>query len=111
MVELTSYFFSDEFEYDGEAEKKHFKGVETAKMLSTLSEKLSALKAFNHEHLEKTFKGLAKDLNSKLGAVIHPTRLALTGRAVSPGIYDVVEILGKEETLKRLGRAISYLNK
>jgi len=111
VAELASYFFSEEFEYDGEAEKKYFKGRETADLLSKLSEKLSALKTFDHEHLEKTFKGLAKDLNAKLGAVIHPTRLALTGRAVSPGIYDVVEILGKEETLKRIEKAITYLGK
>jgi len=109
VAELTSYFFTDKFDYDEKARKKHFKGKETADILSKLRERLLGLKKFNKDGLENVFKGLAAELNVKLGAVIHPTRLALTGRGVSPGIYDVIDILGKEETLKRIDRALAAL--
>ena len=44
-----------------------------------------------------------------LGKVIHPTRLALTGRTVSPGMFDVMVLLGKEKTLERMHKAIEYI--
>ena len=45
----------------------------------------------------------------KLGKLIHPARLALTGKTVGPGFYAVVELLGKEETIKRLKAAVKYI--
>ena len=48
-------------------------------------------------------------MNVKLGEIIHPCRLALTGRIESPPMYDVVEILGKEKTLSRLTKAIASI--
>ena len=61
------------------------------------------------EEIEPVFKQLAVEMNVKLGVIIHPCRLALTGR-IAPPMYDVVEILGKDKVLKRLTKAINAIS-
>ena len=78
-------------------------------ILTKLKERLSKVDPFTKESIEKVFKTLAEKEKVKLGVVIHPARVALTGRAESPGMYEVVEILGKERVLKRLEKAIHFL--
>jgi len=77
--------------------------------MEALKERIEKVEPFTREKIEPVFKGLAKEMNTKLGAIIHPCRLALTGRIESPPMYDVIEILGKEKAKKRLSRAISTL--
>ncbi|HHW14280.1 MAG TPA: glutamate--tRNA ligase, partial [Firmicutes bacterium] len=60
------------------------------------------VEVFAQPHLEEVFKGLMAELNLSPGELIHPARTALTGRKVSPGIYDVVELLGRETVVRRL---------
>ena len=109
IVPLSEFFFKDVSEYEKAAAEKHFKDPNVSETLNKLKEKLSALKNFDHQSIEGAFKGLAEELKVKLGIIIHPARLALTGRKVSPGIYEVVEILGKEKVVARLERALDYL--
>jgi glutamyl-tRNA synthetase len=107
IASLSSYFFTEEIEYDAKAREKHLQKAEVPSILTKLREKLSSVKPFDKQNIEKVFKALAGELNVKLGVVIHPARVALTGRAESPGIYDVVEILGRERCLKRIDDAIA----
>ena len=58
---------------------------------------------------EAAYNKIAEDNGLALGKVIHPTRLALTGRTVSPGMFDVMVLLGKEKTLARMRKAIEYI--
>ena len=109
VVLLSKYFFTEDFDYDPKGVDKYFKTETSKKILESLKERLAKLEPFTRENIEPLFKGLAKEMNVKLGMVIHPCRLALTGRIVSPPMYDVVEILGKEKVDKRLSRAISTL--
>ena len=60
--------------------------------------------------LEEKFRDLAEELEVKLGGVAQPTRVALTGRTFSPGIFEVMEILGRDAVLSRLDRAIELCN-
>jgi len=60
--------------------------------------------------MEKVYNDIAERNGMALGKVIHPTRLALTGRTVSPGLFDVMLLLGKEKTLKRIKEAIIFIN-
>lgn len=103
IVPLSEYFFNDDFTVDPEAKAKYLDKPGAKEIVSKLREKLSKVNTFNKESLEPVFKGLAEELKVKLGEIIHPTRALLTGRAESPGIYDVLEVLGKVRTLKRLG--------
>ncbi len=109
IVGLSSYFFRDDFEYDPKAVEKHFKTANAKQILASLKERLGKLEPFTKEKIEPVFKDLAAGLNVKLGVVIHPCRLALSGRSETPPMYDVVEILGKEKVGARLSKAIAGL--
>jgi glutamyl-tRNA synthetase len=102
IVPLSEYFFKDEIEIDKKVSDKYLKNPEAKDMVTYLKGKLVDVDPFTKENIENIFKGMAAELNVKLGTIIHPTRALLTGRTQSPGIYDVVEILGKGIVLKRL---------
>jgi len=109
IVSLSNYFFEDEFSYDPKGVEKYFKSENTKKILETLAQHLKKVEPFTRENIEPIFKSLAEEMKVKLGEVIHPCRLALTGRTESPPMYDVIEILGKEKTIKRLEKALDFL--
>jgi glutamyl-tRNA synthetase len=107
IVNLSSYFFQDTFEYDPAGKEKHLQTEEGKKVLELLKARLTALEPFTKDQIEPVFKTLAAELQIKLGQVIHPCRMALTGTLQSPPMYDVVEILGKERVVKRLAKALA----
>ena len=78
-------------------------------MLIELVSRLEAVAAFTAPELEKTFKELLDQKGLKLAQLAQPVRVALTGRIVSPGIYEVMEILGKERSLARLKKATDWI--
>ncbi len=71
--------------------------------LGEIAERLSKLGEWQVDILEKSIKAYAEDVGVKLGKVAQPLRAALTGTTVSPGIFDVMAVFGKEETIARLG--------
>lgn len=109
IVALSEYFFKDDFQYDPKGVEKHFKTELAKPILTALKEKLGALEPFTKETIEPLFKGIAAEMNVKLGVVIHPCRLALSGRSETPPMYDVVELLGKAKVLARLDKALASL--
>jgi len=64
---------------------------------------------FEHDPLENLFKKVAEESGLKLGKLAQPVRVALTGSTASPGIYDVILLLGKTTTLKRLNEAVGFI--
>ena len=68
-----------------------------------------AAAAWQAESLEQSLRGLAGDLGVGAGKVFQPLRLALTGLPASPGIFDVLLILGRERSLRRIERAIDAI--
>jgi glutamyl-tRNA synthetase len=106
---LRFYLIGDEdieFEEKGKAK---FLNEKTAPYLADVGAALSALDEFNHDSLKAAFEGVMEKHGVKLGKVAQPVRVALTGGTESPGIFEVMEILGKERTLGRLERAISSI--
>ncbi|HEV7922342.1 MAG TPA: glutamate--tRNA ligase [Thermoanaerobaculia bacterium] len=95
--------------YDAEASKKHLKGDDLALRLSELRDALAATEPFDVATTEQTLRTLAEARGLGAGKLIHPLRLALTGRGASPPIFDVAVALGKERTLSRLDRLIARL--
>ena len=57
--------------------------------------------------IETTLKSTAANLGVKVGAIVHPTRLAVTGSNVGPSLYHLLEVLGKEKVIARIDRALS----
>lgn len=106
LPEWMSYFFTEDFPYDEAAVKKVFTPEGLAN-IGKLRERLSQIKAasFTAASLETEFKTLAAATGQKVGALIHPARLAVSGRPVGPSLYHLLEVLGKDRVLKRLDRA------
>jgi glutamyl-tRNA synthetase len=108
IVPLSEYFFKDNFKMDAEARSKYLDRPGAKETTAKLMERLSKTSPFTRENIEKVFKELAAELNVKLGDLIHPARVLLTGRSESPGIYDVVEVLGKDKVISRLSNPSAY---
>ena len=108
LVDASTYFFQDFSDYDEKGVAKHFK-PETVALLEICSAKLAALPDFNLTTTEQAYNDIAAEQGLSLGKVIHPTRLALTGRTFSPGMFDVMVLLGREKTLARLQKAIEFI--
>jgi glutamyl-tRNA synthetase len=77
-----------------------------APILETLAQRFHSAKEFSKETLEGIFKVILEESGLKMGQLAQPVRVALTGRAVSPGIFEVIDLLGREATMLRLQRGI-----
>jgi glutamyl-tRNA synthetase len=107
-------FFADDFDYDQEARKKFWKQpspAELADLLELLGAKLSHTEPFDVQETEKSVRALAEEKGVKAGLLINATRVALTGQAVAPGLFEVMLALGRERVVSRLQRAAEYLRK
>jgi glutamyl-tRNA synthetase len=102
-------FFTDDFEYAPDAHKKFWKDPAIAGFLEDLAGRLEKLDSFNTEITEATLRGLAEEKGVKAGLLINATRVALTGQSVAPGLFDVMNVLGKKRTVERLRRAGKFL--
>ena len=89
-----------------EAGAKKFLTPAIVPTLAKLADRLSALPEFSKDTLEKTFKELLDKEGIKMGQLAQPVRVALTGRTASPGIFDVMDLLGKDRTIARLRKGI-----
>ncbi len=110
VADAAQYFFKDVEYYDAKGIDKYFKKEGTAELLAEGSKRLKQLTDFNLETTERVYRELIEEKNIKGGDIIHPTRLALTGKTMSPGLFDVMVLLGKETCLKRLAAAIRYID-
>ncbi|MDO4178793.1 MAG: glutamate--tRNA ligase [Phascolarctobacterium sp.] len=108
IVDASTYFFKDIDSYDEKGVAKHFK-PEAVELLRNCIAALEADEEFSLASTEAIYNKISETQNIALGKVIHPTRLALTGRTVSPGMFDVMILLGKERTLERLKRAVEFI--
>ncbi len=106
LPDWMGHFFREDFPFDPAAAKKVFT-TEGLTNLVKLHERLSQInpKDFNALTLETEFKALAAATGQKLGALIHPTRLAVSGSSVGPSLYHLLEVLGRARVLSRLERA------
>lgn len=109
IADASDYFFTDDFSYEEKGVRKHFRKDGVAGLLETAGKRLAQLETFNPETAEDAYRNLSLELGVKTGDIIHPTRLALSGRTMGPGLFDIMVILGKEKTLQRLDRAVKYI--
>jgi len=106
--ELPAYcrfYFTDDFDYNQEGVAKHFT-AENKPRLTAVREALSALEKFDAATIEATLKSTAAKLGVKVGSIVHPTRLAVTGSNVGPSLYHLLEVLGREKVVARIDRAL-----
>jgi glutamyl-tRNA synthetase len=109
FVEQGRPFFEDAFEYDPEAVKKHLSSADLREHVAALRDALKAVDPFEAAAIESVLRSVAQVRGIKAGSLIHATRVAVTGRAVSPGLFEVLALLGRDRTLARLERLERFL--
>ena len=114
IVPQTRYFFRDEFEYEAKATKKWWGNSEekkenTRKILKNVSQILEEIPAFDIETIEAEIWKYTDENNIKRVAAMQALRIALTGTSFGPSLFDIVVLLGKNEVLQRIPKAIAHL--
>jgi glutamyl-tRNA synthetase len=109
MARAAHFYFNDELTYEQKAAEKFLK-PEGIALMKELKIRLEEAKAFTKEGLEGVFALFLTDKKIKLGDIAQPLRIALTGSSVSPGLFEIMEVLGKHRVLARIDRAIIFMS-
>src|ERR1041385_1339556 len=110
FIEKGPYFFEAPVEYDQEGVKKRWK-EETPAQLKLLADEFLKLEHPTKETYEAALQKTAVSLNTGNGTLIHAVRLAVSGVGGGPGVYDILSILGKDESVKRIRAAIERIKR
>lgn len=108
FVEKSPYFFRSPGEYESDVVKKRWQ-QETPARIRKLAEEFSRLRNPQKEDYEAALHRTAESLKINQRDLVHPVRLAVSGMGAGPGLYDILFILGKEETIRRMNSAIERL--
>lgn len=103
--EVTAFFFREEPEYDEAAVNKWLRRPEAGPILDMVVRRLEALESWEVEPIESAVRATIDELGVKSGEVIHPTRVAATGRTIGPGLFETLAALGRDRVLKRIRKA------
>ena len=109
VPEWTAYFFIENYEFDPAAVEKVFGQPEAATRLSALRDEVAKIDNWNVDQIESRLKALAETLGCKTGDLVHPARVAVSGRTVGPSLYHMLEVMGKDRVLARFDRMIAQL--
>ena len=102
FVEQAAPIVVDDVQYTPEAVEKHLGAAGLDKHLEALAAALTAIPQFDEASTEGALRGTATALGIKAGALIHATRVSVTGQGNSPGIFEVLELVGRERVIARL---------
>lgn len=110
MAEQGRYFFTDPAEYDEAAVKKHLAAPGLAVHVAAWRETLAGVDPFSPAAIEAALRACAESQGIKAATLIHATRVAVTGQGVSPSLFDVVALVGRDTTVQRLARLKQFLD-
>jgi glutamyl/glutaminyl-tRNA synthetase len=109
FVEYGRAFFDENVQYEEAAVRKHLGSADLAGHVAALRNALSALEPFDEAAAESTLRATAQARGIGAGTLIHATRVAVTGKAVSPGLFEVLVLLGRGRTVARLEQLERFL--
>ena len=109
MAEISAFFYRDYDDFDEKAAKKHLK-VTAHESLVQVRERLASLDDWEAAALHQVVIDVAASSGLNMGKVAQPLRVAVVGRAASPGIDVTLQLVGKEACLRRIDRALEYIN-
>ncbi|MCK5147431.1 glutamate--tRNA ligase [bacterium] len=107
--EQSHYFFTDPVDFEEKAVKKHWLKEGVAERLSIIIKKYESIENWNEQALEDVLRNLAEELEVGAGKLIHPVRLAVSGLGNTPGIFEVLVLLGRESVIRRLYRGVEWI--
>ena len=105
VATVGDFFFADPAVFDGDAVKKNWK-ADSPRCVTGAADALETMTKFTAAAIEQTIRSAAEQLGVGAGKLIHPLRLALTGKATGPGLFELMEVLGKETCVRRLRHAL-----
>jgi glutamyl-tRNA synthetase len=111
IVRQATPFLRDDITYDEQSISSQWKDPRTADTLEATVECLRGMKDWSNDTLESSLRALAESRGTTAGKIFQPMRVALTGLAASPGIFDVLLTLGRDRSIARLDAAIRYIRK
>jgi glutamyl-tRNA synthetase len=103
--ELAEFFLAPEVTCDPKAAQKWLNRPETSELLRRVADRLEALEDWNLETVESAVRKAGAEVGAEGGKVIHPVRVAVTGRTAGPGLFETLAVLGKERVVSRLRKA------
>jgi glutamyl-tRNA synthetase len=106
ILAYADFFLVDEPEMDPEAVAKRLATPAAKAHLEAFAARLETVEPFEPAALEEALKATAEAAGAKVGDLVHPVRVAITGKGVGPGLYDCLAILGREQSLTRITRAL-----
>jgi glutamyl-tRNA synthetase len=109
LAEAATYFFRADFNYEEKGVRKFFSLSGAAEILAHGREALAKTEPFDLPTVEAAYRSLSHALGIASSKLIHPTRLALTGKTFGPGLFDIMVTLGKTKCLERLDRAVNWI--
>ncbi len=108
MADASLFYFEDDIVYEEKAARKFLKPA-VLEPLRLLAEGLASSADFSEKALEDVFKSVMDSTGLKLGKIAQPVRVALTGKTASPGIFEIIAIIGKDRVLQRLDKAVAFI--
>ena len=105
VPDWIGFLFTENYPFDPEAVAKSLAKPGAGDRLQSLGTALSSLADWSHAAIELKLKETAASLGVKAGELVHPARVAVSGRSVGPGLYEMFEVLGKDRTLARFEKA------
>ncbi len=109
MAAASTYFYRQVDSYDDKGVKKHFRKEGSAALLRRAADTLRTLEPFALDTIEAAYRSLSEELGVSTGRLIHPTRLAISGRTMGPGLFEIIVLLGRETTVERLEKAALWI--
>lgn len=109
IEDLLLPFYQNDFVYDAGGLAKVKKDPKVLELLSELIRDLEKLEPWNHQTLEASFRSFAEARGIKSAVIIHPVRLAISGKTGGPGLFELLEVMGKQNTIDRLQRFVNQL--
>jgi glutamyl-tRNA synthetase len=106
VPEWIGYFFTEEYSFDPEAVEKTLKQSGALDRLRQLRVKYAGMEDWSATSLERALKQLGAEIECSTGALVHPARVAVSGRSIGPSLYHMLETMGKPRVLRRMDRAL-----
>ena len=107
IAEQAAYFFTDDYPVDDKAVRKRLDKPEALERLAVLRDRFAALESFTEASTEEALRAASEERGEGAGPWVHPVRVAVSGLAGGPGLFEMLDTLGRERVLQRINRALA----